>query len=147
MSDSTLPRPLQPGDRVVLNAPIGKLQRGMTHGPARLLIENGAEGTVVGAGGPTSVVVAFDDLGGASIGVSMPAKWLMVLEYAKLGVIDQPELARAEHRARHQHLHDALDELVADYIRHTKDCRPSTSSILELMQWSVQQVRMPTEAT
>lgn len=39
------------------------------------------------------------------------------------------------HRARHRYLHRMLDELVADWIRHT-DGRPSKNSVLDLMKWA-----------
>lgn len=49
-----------------------------------------------------------------------------------------------EHRFRHVELHAALDELVADFITH-RNRMPSKSTILELMEWSHQQTRTPTE--
>ena len=42
----------------------------------------------------------------------------------------------AEHIQRHQELHAALDELVADFISHTTS-RPSLTTLLELMEWRV----------
>jgi len=51
---------------------------------------------------------------------------------------------RKLHKERHAELHKMLDELVADFIMHTSK-RPSTSSVLELMQWSADQVDYPTE--
>lgn len=134
--------PIAPGSRVKLNAPIGKLQRGAVQGPARLVIDNGAEGTVIGAGGKQSVIVGFDDLGGLSIGISVPIGWL--LETPRERSADA-ELDRTEHRAAHQQLHDSLDELLADWFAHVKSARPSTSTVLELMQWSHQQTISPDE--
>lgn len=52
---------------------------------------------------------------------------------------------KEEHKARHQLLHRELDELVADFIRHTKGTAPSQTSIMELMKWSHQQTINPTE--
>lgn len=49
-----------------------------------------------------------------------------------------------EHRARHVALHQALDELVADFIVHT-GWFPSRATIFELMDWSHQQTLEPTE--
>jgi hypothetical protein len=50
-----------------------------------------------------------------------------------------------EHRARHVELHRSLDELVADFIRHT-DRLPSETSVMDLMMWSHAQTQNPTEA-
>lgn len=47
-----------------------------------------------------------------------------------------------EHRARHQALHDSLDELVADFISVT-DKKLSEISIFELMEWSHKQSLCP----
>lgn len=49
-----------------------------------------------------------------------------------------------EHRDRHQTLHRHLDELVADWVRHTGR-RASQSTVMELMQWSYEQTLDPTE--
>ena len=48
------------------------------------------------------------------------------------------------HQRRHEKLHTALDELVADFITHTKK-RPSETAIIELIQWSYEQTITPTE--
>lgn len=48
-----------------------------------------------------------------------------------------------EHRQRHVELHAALDELVADWIRHTGK-RPSQGTIGELLAWSGGQMHNPT---
>ena len=52
-----------------------------------------------------------------------------------------------EHRARHRHLHKALDELIADYLDHQPIERfrfLSETTVMELMEWSFQQTRNPT---
>jgi hypothetical protein len=49
---------------------------------------------------------------------------------------------RLNHRGRHQLLHSHLDELVADWITHTKKL-PSKSTVLELMEWSSKQAKRP----
>ncbi len=48
-----------------------------------------------------------------------------------------------EHKKRHEELHKCLDELVADYISHTK-ALPSKTNLLELMDWAYQQTYKPT---
>jgi hypothetical protein len=48
-----------------------------------------------------------------------------------------------EHRKRHIILHQALDELFADYMLHNKEARPSTSTVIELMLWSSVQCNNP----
>ncbi len=49
-----------------------------------------------------------------------------------------------EHRERHLTLHKYLDELLADWIRHTPG-RPTKNAVFELLQWSHQQTMNPTE--
>ena len=49
-----------------------------------------------------------------------------------------------EHKKRHEELHKNLDELVADFINHTKKL-PSKSTVMELMEWSFKQTVKPTE--
>jgi len=49
-----------------------------------------------------------------------------------------------EHKARHVALHRALDELVADCIRHNPTKSFSTMTVLELMEWSASQLEDPT---
>jgi hypothetical protein len=49
-----------------------------------------------------------------------------------------------QHGARHVELHKALDELVADFIRHT-DRMPSRTPLSDLMSWSFAQTLNPTE--
>jgi hypothetical protein len=50
-----------------------------------------------------------------------------------------------EHRKRHIKLHKALDELLADYLRHCAGTLPSTTTVAELMKWSHRQTVNPTE--
>ncbi len=47
------------------------------------------------------------------------------------------------HAQRHKELHKAVDELVADHIRHTGGL-PSTTTVLELLEWSYLQCKNPT---
>lgn len=49
-----------------------------------------------------------------------------------------------EHKARHAELHRALDELAADWMRHTGR-RMSSATVLELLEWSHTQTINPTE--
>ena len=49
-----------------------------------------------------------------------------------------------EHTQRHIELHKKLDELVADWIRHTNKL-PSKSTVIELITWSHQQCVNPME--
>lgn len=53
-------------------------------------------------------------------------------------------MTREEHIERHKELHAALDELVADMITHSGK-RPSQMTVYELMKWSGDQTRNPTE--
>jgi hypothetical protein len=48
-----------------------------------------------------------------------------------------------EHKKRHEELHKALDELVADMIGQTT-MLPSTTSVMDLMKWSNEQQKNPT---
>lgn len=50
----------------------------------------------------------------------------------------------AAHKSRHVELHAALDELVADFIRHT-DRLPSKTPVIDLMVWAAEQAKEPTE--
>lgn len=52
------------------------------------------------------------------------------------------ELSHEEHRNRHILLHYHLDELIADFINHTKKL-PSKTTLRELMEWSHQQTISP----
>jgi len=47
-----------------------------------------------------------------------------------------------EHRQRHIELHRSLDELLADWIGNTEGL-PSTSTIMELIEWSHSQTEGP----
>jgi hypothetical protein len=54
------------------------------------------------------------------------------------------ELTEEEHRQRHVELHKALDELIADFLAHTRGTKlPSTTPIRELMEWSHKQTVKP----
>jgi hypothetical protein len=48
-----------------------------------------------------------------------------------------------QHVVRHQMLHVMLDELLADFLWHHKDKRPSNTTIEELLMWSHQQTINP----
>lgn len=50
-----------------------------------------------------------------------------------------------KHRARHIELHQAFDELLADYLSHHSGKRPSDTTLLELMAWSHGQTVEPSE--
>jgi type II secretory pathway component PulJ len=56
-------------------------------------------------------------------------------------------VTRAEHIARHERLHQALDELAADFLQHHPSLgkRLVNTSILELLEWSHQQTIAPSE--
>jgi hypothetical protein len=56
------------------------------------------------------------------------------------------EITGQEHKDRHELLHQHLDELTADFIKHTAGS-PSRTTVLELMQWSNEQCKNPTEET
>ncbi len=49
-----------------------------------------------------------------------------------------------EHKQRHIELHKHLDELIADYIIHTKGL-PSKNTILDLINWSFSQTINPND--
>lgn len=51
---------------------------------------------------------------------------------------------KEEHMDRHKILHKELDELVADFINHTKGL-PSATTVIQLMSWSLEQTANPTE--
>jgi hypothetical protein len=53
-------------------------------------------------------------------------------------------VTREKHRQVHIELHQSLDRLVADYLRHTGRC-PSEVSVMDLMAWSHSQTLNPTE--
>jgi hypothetical protein len=50
---------------------------------------------------------------------------------------------REDHIKRHQELHAALDELLADYVLQTEKLLSETN-LLELVKWSWEQVQDPT---
>jgi hypothetical protein len=50
-----------------------------------------------------------------------------------------------EHKRRHIKLHNALDELFADYIRHHPDQTMFTKMpLIDLINWSSEQTKNPT---
>jgi len=51
-----------------------------------------------------------------------------------------------EHQEIHKNLHEKLDELVSDFIMHTKNL-PSQTTLIELMGWSHKQTINPAEET
>jgi hypothetical protein len=55
------------------------------------------------------------------------------------------QLSLEEHQKRHVLLHGAFDELVADFLEHHREKMPSTTTVMELMQWSHRQTQEPTE--
>lgn len=61
------------------------------------------------------------------------------------GKSNNTNLTPEEHKARHKLLHEHLDELIADWIWQTTNL-PSKSSVLDLMEWSYQQTKNPTDA-
>jgi hypothetical protein len=51
-----------------------------------------------------------------------------------------------EHKARHVELHEALDELLADYIKHHPGQHSFTSMpVMMLLEWSHEQTTNPSE--
>jgi hypothetical protein len=52
-------------------------------------------------------------------------------------------MTREEHLKRHKELHAMLDELLADYVGKTGK-RFSTSTIMELIEWSYRQTKLST---
>ncbi len=55
------------------------------------------------------------------------------------------KMTQEEHKERHLNLHKSLDELIADFIVHNTDKRPSSTTVMELMAWSHQQTTNPTQ--
>lgn len=53
-------------------------------------------------------------------------------------------LTHEEHTERHRFLHRCLDELIADWIGHTRRL-PSKATVRALMQWSYEQTLDATE--
>lgn len=54
------------------------------------------------------------------------------------------KLTPKQHKARHEFLHKYLDELLADFIKHTGNFLQKTS-LRELMEWSHAQTIKPDE--
>jgi hypothetical protein len=57
------------------------------------------------------------------------------------------KMTKAQHRKRHKELHLALDELVADFILDNNDKLPSQSTVFEIMRWSHEQTKNPSDKT
>ena len=55
-------------------------------------------------------------------------------------------ISQEEHIKKHKVLHQALDELMGDYLTLNKGKRPSNTTLMELGEWSHQQTIKPTEA-
>lgn len=49
-----------------------------------------------------------------------------------------------QHKRRHEELHRALDELLADYLQQ-HHALPSNISVMDLLQWSHEQTQNPTD--
>lgn len=49
-----------------------------------------------------------------------------------------------EHQEKHILLHKYFDELMADFITHTKKL-PSKTTLFELAKWSTEQIKNPTQ--
>lgn len=54
-------------------------------------------------------------------------------------------MTHTEHKVRHLKLHTAYDELAADYLRWNPSATLSTTTLMQLMEWSSQQTRNPLE--
>ncbi len=54
-------------------------------------------------------------------------------------------MTRDEHRERHKVLHEHFDELIADYLGQNPGKLPTSTTMMELIQWSFRQTKMPTE--
>ena len=52
-------------------------------------------------------------------------------------------MTKKEHIKKHKELHASLDELLADFITHTEKF-PSQATIMELIDWSFEQTKNPT---
>jgi hypothetical protein len=56
------------------------------------------------------------------------------------------KLSPEEHKARHVHLHAALDELFADYIeQHPDEHQFTQMPLIKLINWSFGQTKNPTD--
>ena len=53
-------------------------------------------------------------------------------------------MEKEEHIKVHKELHSKLDQLLADFISHTEKL-PSETSLMELMNWSFEQTKTPTD--
>ena len=53
-------------------------------------------------------------------------------------------MTKEEHKQIHIELHQAFDQLIADFISHTNKF-PSTTTLHELIEWSYEQTINPTE--
>ena len=49
------------------------------------------------------------------------------------------EIKKYRHIRKHRELHQALDELLADAMRHDSSILPGETSILGLLRWSIRQ--------
>jgi hypothetical protein len=59
---------------------------------------------------------------------------------------DNVKLTPEEHKARHELLHQHLDELFADYIDHHPEQKGFLNMpLIKLIEWSYQQSKNPTE--
>ena len=57
---------------------------------------------------------------------------------------DQRKISVERHRQHHEELHQALDELAADWAAHQPMGKMfSNSTIMELMEWSYRQTKNP----
>lgn len=50
-----------------------------------------------------------------------------------------------EHQQRHQDLHESLEELISDYHTFHPDHQLSTTTVLDLIRWSEDQVQHPVD--
>ena len=48
-----------------------------------------------------------------------------------------------QHKQRHIELHKSLDELVADWLIHNREAKPTTNTVMDLIQWSHAQTLEP----
>lgn len=49
-----------------------------------------------------------------------------------------------EHKARHELLHEHLDELIADWISHSEGgVKPTKNPVVDLIRWSHRQSKRP----
>jgi len=51
-------------------------------------------------------------------------------------------MTKKEHIARHKKLHESFDELLADFVSHTKEL-PSNTVLREFLEWSYRQTVEP----